>query len=101
MSNRTTGSGAFSKTSEATTPKGKKTAKETSQQLLAANPARVEFTVSNPSSKEVWLSLGETATKEEGIWLKKEGGAYTNTSYTGRVDIVTTEGEGVVAFSEV
>jgi len=92
---------AFIKAETATTPKGKVTAKATSETLVAANPARVELYVCNPSSKEVWLSLGTPAVKEEGIWLKKEGGAVVIPGYLGIVTLITSEGEGTVTFSEV
>lgn len=82
--------------------KGKVTAKATSGTLVAANPSRRALYVSNQSAKEVWLALGETATKEEGIWVKKETSlAYPITQYTGIVSLVTTEGEGTVAYAEV
>lgn len=81
--------------------KGKVTAKATSGTLVAAWPNRVALYVYNPSSKEVWLALGATAAKEEGIWLKKEGGSAVIEGYTGIVTLVTTEGEGTVTFAEV
>lgn len=92
---------AFVKAETATTPKGKVTAKATSETLTAANPARVELYVCNPSSKEVWLCLGTPAVKEEGIWLKKEGGQCVISGYLGIVTLITTEGEGTVTFTDV
>lgn len=92
---------SFAKTLEAKTGGSKLTAKATSQTLILANEARIEFGVFNPSSKEVWLTFGETAEKEKGVWLKKEVGAYVNTSYNGIVTVITTEGEGTVTFYEV
>lgn len=86
---------------DANKSKGKVTAKATSGTLAAANPYRVALYVSNPSSKEVWLALGATATKEEGIWLKKESGSTTLLNYTGIVTCVTTEGEGTITYAEV
>lgn len=101
MANRRTGGVNFETSDEATTPKGKKLVKAESQTLVAANDARVALVVCNPSTKEVWLALGASATKEEGTWLKKEGGAIVIDFYTGPVSCVTTEGEGVITFSEV
>lgn len=86
---------------EANKPKGKVTAKESSGTLAAANPYRVELSVSNPSTKDVWLALGPAAGKEEGIWLKKESGTVTILNYTGEVTCITTEGEGTIAYVEV
>ena len=87
--------------SAAHTPKGKVTAKATSGTLSKAFDGRSALFVSNPSSKEVWLALGPTATKEEGIWLKKESGTTVIEGYRGEVSLVTTEGEGTVTYSEV
>lgn len=101
MPNRRIGGVNFETSDEATASKGKKTAKAESQTLVAANDARVALVVCNPSSKEVWLSLGSSATKEEGIWLKKEGGSVVIDYYTGPVSCVTSEGEGVITYSEV
>lgn len=92
---------AFWKREEATTPKGKITAKATSQELAAANKVRVEIYICNPSAKEVWIALGPTAVKEEGIYLKKEGGAVVITGHEGIISVITTEGEGLVTFAEV
>jgi hypothetical protein len=85
----------------AKTPKGKKTVKAESQTLVAANDARLTLTVQNPSDKEVWLAKGPTAGKEEGVWLKKEGGSIVIDDYTGIVSCITSEGEGSICFSEV
>lgn len=92
---------SFAKTAEARTSKGKLTAKSTNQTLVTANEARIGLYVFNPSSKEVWLALGETAAKEEGIWLKKEVGSVYIPDYTGIVACITTEGEGAITFAEV
>lgn len=86
---------------QAKTSKGKKMAKASSQVLIEANSERQEFVVCNPSAKEVWLALGGTAAAKEGIWLKKESGAYVNNTYTGAVSCITTEGEGEISFAEV
>lgn len=101
MADATIASNKFGSKSEANAPKGKKTAKAESQTLVAANGQRVELYVANPSAKEVWLALGATAAKEEGIYLKKEGGAVIITGYTGVVSVITTEGEGSISFAEV
>lgn len=101
MAERRVGGVNFVSSDEAASPKGKATAKATSQVLAAANGSRVALVVCNPSSKEVWLALGATAVKEEGIWLKKESGAIVIDFYTGPVSCITTEGEGTVTFSEV
>jgi hypothetical protein len=84
------------------TSKGKVTAKATSGTLAKAYSGRQAIFVCNPSAKEVWLALGETAAKEEGIWLKKEGGtAVIEGGYTGIVTCITSEGEGTITYAEV
>ena len=82
-------------------PKGKFTAKASSQVLSKGWGGRSALFVCNPSSKEVWLALGETAAKEEGIWLSKEGGSTVIEGYTGPVSCITTEGEGSITYAEV
>lgn len=82
--------------------KGKVTAKATSGTLVKENLGRKALYVSNPSTKEVWIALGETAAKEEGLWLKKETSlVFPIIGYTGPVTVVTTEGEGTVTYIEV
>ena len=82
--------------------KGKKTAKATSEVLVPENENRIALYVSNPTAKEVWICLGETATKEEGIWLKKESSLpFPIIGYTGPVSCITTAEEGSITFSEV
>jgi hypothetical protein len=81
--------------------KGRVTAKATSGTLAKAYSGRQALFVCNPSAKEVWLALGETAAKEEGIWLKKEGGTAVIEGYGGVVTCITSEGEGTITFSEV
>lgn len=81
--------------------KGKVTAKEASGTLAKAWPNRLALYVCNPSTKEVWLALGPEAAKEEGIWLRKEGGSAVIESYSGVVSLCTTAGEGTVTYSEV
>lgn len=82
--------------------KGKLTAKATSQVLCKAWSGRSALYVCNPSAKEVWLALGETAAKEEGIWLKKETATpVVITGYTGPVSCITTAEEGSITFAEI
>lgn len=87
--------------SEARTPKGKKLVKATSQVLLEANPSRDQIVICNPSAKEVWLALGETAAKEEGLWLKKESGSIVILGWGGPIACITSEGEGTITYAEV
>lgn len=91
----------FVGSSEATNAKGLKEAKATTQVLLPENGNRVGVYVSNPSAKEVWIALGPTAVKEEGIWLKKETGPIFIQGYNGVISFITTEGEGKVTFAEI
>lgn len=91
----------FVGSSEATNAKGVKEAKATTQELLPENKNRIAVFLSNPSSKEVWIALGPTAVKEEGIWLKKETGPIFIQGYNGAISFITTEGEGKVTFSEI
>ncbi|MGH2941082.1 MAG: hypothetical protein ACRDPE_23530 [Solirubrobacterales bacterium] len=82
---------------------GKLTVKATSQVLVLDNPDRVGIYVDNPSTSEVWLALGETATASAGIWLKKEVGSKFITGYSGPISCITTTGESNVpiAFAEI
>lgn len=99
---RVANAGGVQATNKAKRSKGKLTAKSTeSQVLLPENEKRVGAYVFNPSSKEVWLALGETATKEEGIWLKKEAGSVFIQGYTGPVAVITTSEEGSVSYVEI
>lgn len=85
----------------AKTPKGKKTVKATTGILSETNENRQGIYICNPSTKEVWLAFGETAVKEEGLWLKKEGGStFIDSSWGGPIACITTEGEGSVSFIE-
>lgn len=89
-------------TATAGTAKGKFTAKAESQALLAANEARIALYLANPSGKEVWVALGETAVKEEGIWLKKESVLpHPILGYTGVVSCITTAEEGSITYVEL
>lgn len=90
----------------ARSPRGKVTAKATSQTLVKANGNRKCVYITNASAKDVWLAFGSEAKKEEGIYLKAEGGSAVitgsgNEGYTGEISVVTTEGEGLVTFAEV
>lgn len=101
MSETRTNPNALAQSNVATAGKGKKAVKETSATLVTENLHRVELYVCNPSSKEVWLALGEAATKEEGIWLKKEGGSVVIPGWLGLVACITTEGEGSITYTEI
>lgn len=84
------------------TPGAKFTAKATSQVLLTENKDRVAIYLSNPSAKEVWVNLGGTAVKEEGIWLKKESVLpFPIIGYLGPVSVITTAEEGSIVVCEV
>lgn len=78
------------------------TAKATTQVLLEENKARIAIFLANPSAKEVWVTLGATATKEQGIWLKKESVLpFPIVGYLGVVSCITTAEEGSIVVSEV
>lgn len=91
----------FVGSSEATTAKGKKEVTAASAELLPANGNRIGVWISNPSGKEVWLAFGATATKEEGIWIKKETGPIFLYGYNGVISCVTTAEAGSITFVEV
>lgn len=82
-------------------PKSKFTAKTESKELLKENIDRIEITISNEGSKDVWLSLGSTAVAKEGIYLKNSGGSYTTNAYLGSIFCITAEGESNLCFSEI
>jgi hypothetical protein len=72
--------------------------------LVKSYPDRAALYVSNPGAKDVWLALGPTAVKEEGILVKKElGGSQPILiqGYTGEVAGIATESEIEVAFAEL
>lgn len=94
------GQGAVSST-VAKTPKGAIKAKGTSQTLVAENDSRVVLIVTNGSSADVDLACGPTAVKEEGLYLKAEGGSIAIPYYTGEVSVIARSGEGVVGFVEI
>lgn len=81
----------------AKTPASKITAKAESQEAVKDNRERSCVVFTNPSAKDAWLALGKKAVSEEGIYLKKEGGAFVCDFYTGPVSVV---GEGNITFSE-
>jgi hypothetical protein len=81
--------------------KGKLTAKTESKELGKANNDRIALLVTNGGAKDAWLALGEAAVAEEGIYLKKEGGAWENVVYTGPIFAITKEGETNLSYSEV
>jgi hypothetical protein len=87
---------------EARVPRGKFTAKTESKELSKANGDRLEFGASNEGSKDAWLALGgEKAVAKEGPYLKAGGGAYTTTSYSGNVHVITAEGESNICIWEI
>lgn len=81
--------------------KGKLKAKSESQVVVKEFAGRSAFWAQNPSAKEIWLALGETAVKEEGIWLKKETATpVVIEGYTGPISCITTAEEGEFVFAE-
>lgn len=83
------------------TPKSAVTAKETSATLVAENRERVAVYITNDGEKAVYLALGSSATKNQGIRLNEKGGAIVIDAYTGPISVVTASGESVVTFAEV
>jgi hypothetical protein len=86
---------------EARIPKGKFEAETASKELIKANQDCIEVIVSNEGTKDVWLSLGGTAVAKEGVYLKKEGGSFTSSSYSGAIFCITAEGKSNVCYSEI
>lgn len=82
-------------------PSGAVKAKTESQTLIAANRDRVCAYITNDGEKTVYLGLGATAVKNEGIALAKGSAPFKLEGYTGVVSVVTASEESVVAFSEV
>jgi hypothetical protein len=76
-------------------------AKTESQTLIAANEARIAAYITNDGEKTVYLALGATAVKNEGIRLLKGDPPLCIASYGGAISVVTAEGESIVAFSEI
>lgn len=86
---------------EARISKGKFAAKTESKELVKANGDRLEFIVSNEGAKDAWLSLGSAAVAKEGIYLRREGGSWSSTSYSGSVFVITSESESNICFAEI
>jgi hypothetical protein len=82
-------------------PKGKFKAEGTSKELIKENADRIALIITNPTTKNVFLSLGTAAASGEGIFLKKEGGAWENTVYLGSVFVISEEGEANICYAEV
>ena len=77
---------------------GKLTAKAESQELVKDNRGRIAVVITNSGTTDAWLALGAKAVSEEGIYLKKEGGAIVIDFYTGPISVV---GEGNIGYAEV
>lgn len=90
-----------STTDTAAQPKGKATIGTASAELLAANRKRIAVYITNRGANRVWLALGPTAAKEEGILLNPEGGAAVIDDYTGVISAVAEGASNLVTFSEV
>ena len=58
----------------------------TNQTLLAANAARIKFSVFNNSTVALYLKKGATATTSDFSVIIPAGGYYGDDDYTGRVD---------------
>lgn len=101
MSQRTRQADKFGTSGEAKNGKGAVKAKTASQTLAEANPGRVALYVTNDGEKDVYLALGATAVKNEGIRLAPEDPPLHIPDYSGAVSVVTAEGESVVTFAEV
>jgi hypothetical protein len=82
-------------------PKGKATIGTASAELLGANRKRLAAYITNRGANRVWLALGETAAKEEGILLNPEGGAAVIDDYTGAIAAIAEGAGNLVTFSEV
>lgn len=91
----------FVRRGEANNPADAVKAETKSQTLVADNPERVTLYVTNDGANVVYLALGPTAVKNEGIRLNANGGSFTDQNYKGVVSVVTAEGESVVTFAEV
>lgn len=81
--------------------KGKLTAKTESKEVGKENQDRIALIITNGGAKDAWLALGSAAVAEEGIYLKKEGGAWENVVFTGPVFAITKEGETNLSYAEV
>lgn len=79
------------------------TATTTSQQLMAANPARARFFVKNDSLIVVWINLGATAVAAAGsgnIAVAASGGYFELSGYTGAVNIIAASTTAAVTARE-
>lgn len=81
--------------------KGKLEAETASKELGKANNDRIAILITNGGANDAWLSLGEAAVAEEGIYLKKEGGAWENVVYTGPIFAITKTGKTNLSYAEV
>jgi hypothetical protein len=86
---------------EARVSKGTFKAVESSKTLVKANQDRLALYVCNDSTATVYLALGATAAKSEGIRLNKEGGSVVIDNYSGEVTCFAAAAEAVLTFSEV
>jgi hypothetical protein len=87
--------------SKATKGKGKVLAKTESQVVVEENKERITLYLTNSGANDAWVALEKTAVAEEGIYLKKEGGAATVTDYSGAVGVCTGTGTANIGFCEV
>jgi hypothetical protein len=61
---------------------------------VAEHARKVARTAAETDSNLLAWQIEALGTFAAGIWPKKEGGSHTNTSYTGIVSLITSEGEG-------
>jgi len=82
-------------------PKGKASVGTSSAELLAPNRKRIAAYITNRGASRVWLALGPTAAKEEGIMLNPEGGNAVIDNYTGEITAIAEGASNLVTFSEI
>lgn len=83
-------------------PKGAVSVGTSDTLLVAANPYRVELTITNDHATQiVWLAFGATAEVSKGIRLNAAGGADNIGAYTGAVRAIASGPATNVTFSEV
>jgi hypothetical protein len=82
-------------------PKGKASIGTSSSELLASNRKRIAAYITNRGASRVWLALGASAAKEEGILLNPEGGSAVIDNYTGQIAAIAEGASNLVTFSEV
>ena len=65
-----------------------------STQVLSANPNRKLLILVNDSDEPIYISLGATATLNNGVRLNKKGGSLTldNPKYTGVINAICSTG---------